>query len=109
MPTKTERAKVQIKESSTPDLRTFDIKLTAPTSDFQLTDILKQRGVIDGVDVQLKQAVKQALEDYLNSAETLIAGLSTNSSSPRRARPSDTKNVGSSQANLQTPLTVEKA
>ena len=108
MPVKTERAKVQIKESSTPDLRTFDIKLTAPTSDFQLTDLLKQRGVIDGVDVQIKQAVKQALDEYLNSAETLIAGLSTNSSSPKTRR-NDTGNVGSSQPNLQTPLTVGKA
>ena len=109
MPTKTERAKVQIKESSTPDLRTFDIKLTAPTSDFQLTDLLKQRGVIEGIDVRLKQAVKQALEEYLKSAETLVAGLSINSSSPRRARARDTRNGGPSQANLQTPLTVEKA
>ena len=109
MPTKTERTKVHIKESSTPDLRMFDIKLTAPTSDFQLTDLLKQRGVIESVDVRLKQAVKNALEEYLNSGETLIAALSTNSSSPRKARASDTMNVGSSPANLQTPLTVEKA
>ena len=109
MPTKTERAKVQVKESSTPDLRTFEITLTAPVSDFQLTDLLKQRGVIDGLEVQLKQSVKQALEEYLNSGEALIAGLSTNPPSPRRVRLSDTRNVGSSQLNLQTPLTVEKA
>ena len=109
MPTKTERAEVQVKESSTSDLRTFEITLTAPVSDFQLTDLLKQRGVIDGIEVQLKQAVKQALEEYLNSAETLIAGLSTNSPSPRKARANDTTSVGSSQPNSQTPLTVEKA
>ena len=109
MPTKTERAKVQVKESSTPDLRTFEITLTAPVSDFQLTDLLKQRGVIDGVEVQLKQSVKQALEEYLNYAETLIAGLSTNSPSPRRGRANDNRSVSSSQSNLQTPLTVEKA
>jgi len=109
MPTKTERAKVQIKESSTPDLRTFEITLTASAVDFQLTDLLKQRGVIDGADVQLKQAVKRALEDYLHSAETLIAGLSANSTSPGKARASNTRNGGSSQPNLQTPLTVEKA
>src|SRR5215470_5955577 len=100
MPAKTERAKVQIKESSTPDLRTFEITLTAPASDFQLTDLLKQRGVIEGVEVQLKQALKQALEEYMNSAETLIAGLSTNSSSPRRPR-ADPKSARSSQPNLQ--------
>ena len=109
MPTKTERARVQIKESSTPDLRTFDIRLTAPAGDFELTDLLKQRGVIDGAEVQLKQAVKKALEDYLHSAETLIAGLSTRLSSPRKARSIDTRNGGSSQPNLQTPITVEKA
>ena len=109
MPTKTERARVQVNESSTPDVRTFNITLTAPVSDFQLTDLLKQRGVIDGVDMQLKHAVKQALEEYLNSAETLIAGLSPNSPSPRKARANDNRSVGSSQSNLQTPLTVEKA
>jgi hypothetical protein len=89
MPTKTERAKVQIKESSTPDLRTFEIMLTASVGDFQLTDLLKQRGVINGVDVLLKQALKKALEEYLNSAETLIAGLSTNSLSSRKAHATD--------------------
>jgi hypothetical protein len=109
MPTKTERSKVQVKESSTPDLRTFEITLTVPVSDFQLTDLLKQRGVIDGVEVQLKQSVKQALEEYLNSAETLIAGLSTNSPSSRKGRANGTRSVGSSQENLETPLTVEKA
>jgi len=109
MPTKTERAKVLVKESSTPDLRTFEITLTAPAGDFQLTDLLKQRGVIDGVEQQLKQALKQALEDYLNSAETLIAGLSTNLPSPRKVRANDNRRVGSSQPNLQNPLIVEKA
>ena len=109
MPTRTERAKVQIQESSTSDLRTFDIKLTAPTSDFQLTDLLKQRGVIDGCDVQLKQAVKQALDEYLKFAETLVAGLSSNSSSTRKVRGNGTKNTGSSQANLQDPHTIEKS
>ena len=109
MPTKTERAKVQIRESSTADQRIFEITVTAPVGDFQLTDLLKQRGVIDGVEVQLKQAVKQGVEEYLNSAETLIAGLSTNSPSPRKVRASDTRNGSSSQSNLQTPLTVEKA
>ena len=109
MPTKTERAKVQIKESSTPDQRTFAITLTAPMSDFQLTDLLKQRGVIEGIDVRLKQAVKQALDEYLKSAETLVAGLSAHRSSPRKASATGTRSDSPSQPNLQTPRTVEKA
>lgn len=77
MAAKSERAKVEIKESSTLDVRTFNITLTAPTSDFQLTDLLRQRGVIDALDTELKQAVKGAIERYLKAAETLISGLAT--------------------------------
>ncbi len=77
MPPKSERAKVDVKESSAPDLRTFNITLTAPTKDFQLTDLLRQRGVIDPLDTELKRAIKEATERYLESAESLIAGLVT--------------------------------
>src|SRR5580765_145989 len=56
MPTKSERAKVEVKESSTLDTRCFNITFTAPVSDFQLTDLLRQRGVINGLDSELKLA-----------------------------------------------------
>ncbi len=86
MPTKSERAKVEVKESSTTDVRRFNIALTAPLSDFQLTDLLRQRGVISGLDVELKQAVKQATENYLKSAETLISGLLSNTTTTKKRR-----------------------
>jgi len=86
MPGKTERAKVEIKESSTPDVRTFIITLTAPASDFLLTDLLRQRGVIDALDAELKQAVKVATEGYLKAADMLISGLATKPSVTRKSR-----------------------
>ena len=92
MPVKSERAKVEIKESSTLDVRTFNITLTAPASDFQLTDLLRQRGVIDALDAELKQAVKGATERYLKAAETLISGLVTKPSVTRKPRPNSNNN-----------------
>ena len=77
MPTKSERTKVDVKESSTIDVRTFNITLTAPVRDFQLTDLLRQRGVMESLDSALKRAVKEATERYLESAELLISGLVT--------------------------------
>jgi hypothetical protein len=72
---KPERTRVEVKESSTVDVRTFSITVTVPASDFQLTDLLKQRGVIGGLDTELKVAIKGATEKYLKAAETLISGL----------------------------------
>jgi len=83
---KTERTRVEIKESTTDGVRTFNITLTGPASDFALTDLLKQRGVIEGLDVDLKQAVKCATESYLNAAESLIAKLANESTPGRKSR-----------------------
>jgi hypothetical protein len=83
---KTERTRVEINESTTDGLRTFNITLTAPASDFALTDLLKQRNVIEGLDADLKLAVKGATERYLNDAESLIAKLATESTPGHKAR-----------------------
>jgi hypothetical protein len=77
MPAKSERTKVDVKESSTIDVRTFNITLTALVREFQLTDLLRQRGVIESLDSALKRAVREATERYLESAEVLISGLIT--------------------------------
>lgn len=83
---KSERVRVEVTESTTGDVRTFNITLTAPASDFLLTDLLKQRGVIEALDAELKQAVKGATERYVNSAESLIAGLATESKPAQKSR-----------------------
>src|ERR1044072_829719 len=83
---KSDRLKVKVKDSTGGDMRTFNITLTAPASDFLLTDLLKQRGVIDAVDAELKQAVKSATESYLNAAESLIATLATEPTQGRKSR-----------------------
>jgi len=86
MPAKSERTKVEIKESSTLDVRTINITLTIPTTEFQLADVLRQRGVIHGLDVELKQAVKRGTESYLKAAESLISGLTSKRKATRKAR-----------------------
>ena len=98
MPNKPERTKVEVKESSTVDVRTFNITLTAPVIDFQLTDLLRQRGVINGLDVELKQAVKRAIENYLKTAETLISGLSSKASAVKKSRRDSTDHNQSSKS-----------
>ena len=98
MPTKTERTKVEVNESSTLDVRSFNITLTAAVSDFQLTDLLRQRGIISGLDVELKQAVKRATENYLKSAETLISGLASNVSTTKKRRQDSNENGKSSES-----------
>lgn len=89
---KSERLKVEIKESSTLEVRTFQITLSAPASDFHLTDLLKKRGVIDPLDAELKLAVKAATEKYLRAAEGLISGLATKQGATRKPRPSSNSN-----------------
>jgi hypothetical protein len=91
MASKSERVKVEVKESTSGEVRTFNITLTAPASDFLLTDLLKQRGVIEALDAELKQAVKGATESYLNAAESLIARLATD---PKPAQKSRTNGQG---------------
>ena len=98
MPAKSERTKVDVKESSTLDVRTFNITLTAPVRDFQLSDLLRQRGVIESLDSALKRAVKEATERYLESAESLISGLVTDSRGMRKGHPSPNRKSNSTEA-----------
>jgi hypothetical protein len=75
MAPKTERIKVEVTDSLEGEMRTFRMILTAPNSDFQLADLLRQRGVIPPINGDLKQAVKVATQNYLSGAETLISTL----------------------------------
>ena len=95
MAAKSERLKVEVKESTDGDVRTFSITLVARASDFLLTDLLKQRGVIDPLDGELKQAVKAAIERYLSFAENLVSALATK---PKVAQQSRTNGNGNSKS-----------
>ena len=75
MAPKTERIKVEVTDSLEGEMRTFRMILTVPNSDFQLADLLRQRGVISPIDGELKQAVKVATQNYLSGAEQLISTL----------------------------------
>jgi hypothetical protein len=75
MAAKPDRIKVEVKDSIEGETRTFKIVLTAPNSDFQLADLLRQRGVIAPLNGELKQAVKMATQNYLAGAEERISSL----------------------------------
>ena len=75
MAVKMERIKVEVTDSTEGETRTIKINLRAPNSDFQLADLLRQRGVIAPINGDLKQAVKVATQNYLASAEERISSL----------------------------------
>jgi hypothetical protein len=85
MAAKPERIKVEVKDSIEGETRTFKIVLTAPNSDFQLADLLRQRGVIALLNGELKQAVKVATQNYLTGAEERISTLTKVSTAPPKA------------------------
>jgi hypothetical protein len=75
MAVKMERIKVEVTDLTEGETRTIKINLRAPNSDFQLADLLRQRGVIAPIDGELKQAVKAATQNYLSGAEALVSTL----------------------------------
>ena len=86
MAAKPERIKVEVTDSAEGETRTFKIILTVPSSDFQLADLLRQRGVISPINGELKQAVRVAIQNYLSGAETLISTLAKASTTTSTAR-----------------------
>ncbi|HXQ72327.1 MAG TPA: hypothetical protein VN844_17655 [Pyrinomonadaceae bacterium] len=75
MAAKPERIKVDVTDSTEGETRMFKIVLVAPNSDFQLADLLRQRGVISPISGELKQAVRAATQNYLAGAEERISTL----------------------------------
>ena len=85
MALKTERIKVEVTDSTEDETRTFKIVLMAPNSDFQLADLLRQRGVIAPISGELKQAVRAATQNYLAGAEERISTLTKASTATPKA------------------------
>jgi hypothetical protein len=101
MAPKVERIKVEVTDSIEGETRRFGITLMAPNADFQLTDLLRQRGVISALDGELKHAVRVATENYLSGAEALISSLTQVSTaapqSTSTGRRKERKVIGASQ------------
>jgi hypothetical protein len=85
MPAKPERIKVEVTDSTEGEMRAFKIVVMAPNSDFQLADLLRQRGVIPSINGELKQAVKVATQNYLAGAEERISTLTKLSTATPKA------------------------
>jgi|ERR1043165_3309657 hypothetical protein len=85
MAAKPERIKVEVTDSTEGETRTFKIVLRTPNSDFQLADLLRQRGVIASIHGELKQAVKAATQNYLTGAEERISTLTKVSTTTPKA------------------------
>ena len=85
MAAKTERIKIEVTDSSQGEMRTFKIVLIVPNSDFQLADLLRQRGVMSPLKGELKQAVKVATQNYLAGAEDRISTLTKVSTATPKA------------------------
>jgi len=88
MAPKTERIKVEVTDSIEGETRRFGITLMASNADFQLADLLRQRGVISPLDSELKDAVKAAIDSYLSGAEALISTLTKVSTAAPKSSPS---------------------
>jgi len=104
MALKTERIKVEVTDSTEGDMRTFKIILMAPNSDFQLADLLRQRGVIPPINGELKQAVKVATQNYLEGAEERISTLTKVSTATQKA--GDNRNRKSRNAARISPTSA---
>src|ERR1051325_11030402 len=75
MRSKYDYVKVEVENSTESGIRTFRITLKAPEKNFELTDQLTQRTVIDSFDSQLRQALRDATKSYFNSTESLLSAL----------------------------------
>jgi hypothetical protein len=56
-------------------VRTVVVTLTAPSKDFSLPDLLSEEGAIDPYEVTLREAVKEATEEYLQGAKAAVAAI----------------------------------
>ena len=75
MPRAKENLKIEITQSTTDEIRNIQITINVPAQEFLLSDLLSQRGAIVPFEAMLKQAVKEATEDYVTRTEELIAGI----------------------------------
>ena len=75
MRSKYDHIKVEVENSTESGIRTFRITLKAPEKEFEFTDQLTRRKVIDSFDRRLRQELLDVTKGYLNSAEFLLSAI----------------------------------
>lgn len=75
MPKAKDSLKIEVSETTSRETRNIVVTIQAPAQEFLLADLLRQRGAVGSVEMPLKQAVREALQSYLEGTEELIAGL----------------------------------
>lgn len=94
MRSKSDHLRVEIKEATEGEVRTFIITLTAPESDFQLADLLRHRKVIEPLNRQLKRTIKDTIASYLSATESLVSALARTSKRTLKHRASERRTGG---------------
>ncbi len=68
-----EHITVEVKDSTEGDESTVVVTIKAPPNHFQITNHLPQRGVIQPLDSELKQAARDTTTSSLRDAESLVS------------------------------------
>ena len=97
MPRAKESLKIEVTQSTAGEMRNIQITLTAPAQEFLLSDLLSQRGALTPFETILKQAMKNATDDYLARTEELIAGLTGRQKVHTSIPKSEIKSTGKEQ------------
>ena len=79
MASKSKRVKVQIKNPTTGEVRTFNFTLTIPASDCPPDPSAQTKSSLNSPGTELEEAVKGASESHLSTAASLAVGLAKGS------------------------------
>jgi hypothetical protein len=91
---KSDHVRIEIKDATEGEVRTFIITLMAPKSDFQLADLLRHRKVIEPLNPQLKRTIKDTIASYLSATELLVSALARTSKRTLKHRATEAKTGG---------------
>src|SRR5262245_52804316 len=111
MPRAKDSLKIEIDQSTTDEVRTVVVTLSAPAKDFLLPDLLSDQGAIDPYEATLREAVKGATESYLRGAKDAVAALAERKQgrqAPAPARPPKEPDAGGKGARPKPAVRPEE-
>lgn len=65
--------RIDVSEAMTNDTRTITVTINAPAKGFQLPDLFVERGAYDPIETGLKPVIRDAVQNYIEGAEGLVA------------------------------------